>query len=108
MAMTFFLKAKTNVIAPTLVCASVKFQRLLMIAVLFHRDPCVQSGNVISMEKCWRKSLNMTHIHPMTVSQVDGDPIRDSASTNGFKNLRLDDAQDEFFNKVIRLWTTNR
>ncbi len=42
----------------------------------------------------------MTHIHPVTVSQVDGDFDSDSAGLNGFKNLRLDDAQkDEFFNK---------
>lgn len=99
--MTFFEGAKTEMISPDprlrlgQISTSIDDSR-----VIFHRDPCVQSGNVISMENVGGNHPNMTHIHPMTVSQVDGDFDSDSAGLNGFKNLRLDDAQkDEFFNK---------
>ncbi len=60
-------------------------QRLLMINVIFIATLCVQSGNVISMENAGGNHPNMTHIHPMTVSQVDGDlSDSDSAWTQWF------------------------
>ena len=99
--MTFFDDAKTEMISPDprlklgQVSTSVDDTR-----VIAHRDPCVQSGNVISMENVGGNQPNMTHINPLMVNQVDGDFDSDTMGLNGYKNLTLTEEQkQEFFNK---------
>lgn len=99
--MTFFDDAKTEMIAPDprlklgQISTSVDDKR-----VIAHRDPCVQSGNVVSMENVGGNQPNMTHINPLMVNQIDGDFDSDTMGINGYKNLTLTDQQkDEFFNK---------
>lgn len=99
--MTFCDGAKTEMVSPDprlklgQISTSLNDTR-----VLAHRDPCVQSGNVISMENVGGNQPNMTHVNPLMINQVDGDFDSDSFGLNSFKNLNLTDKQkDEFFNK---------
>lgn len=99
--MTFFEGAKTEMVSPDprlklgQISTSVPDNR-----VLTHRDPCVQSGNVISMENVGGNQPNMTHVNPLMINQVDGDFDSDTLGLNQYGNLRLTDQQkDEFFAK---------
>lgn len=68
--------------------------------VIAHRDPCIQSGNVISFENIQGNSPNLTHINPLMVNQIDGDFDSDTMGINSYDNLNLSDTEKtEFFNK---------
>lgn len=94
--MTFFDGAKTEMIAPDprlklgQIATAVDCDR-----VIAHRDPCVQSGNVISMENVGGKEPNLTHINPLMVVQVDGDFDSDTMGINAYDNLAIDDQQKD-------------
>lgn len=99
--MTFFEGAKTEMISPDprlklgQISTSIDCDR-----VLAHRDPCVQSGNVISMENVGGNRPNMTHVNPLMINQVDGDFDSDTMGLNGYNNLNLtDEEKDELFAK---------
>lgn len=99
--MTFFDGAKTEMIAPDprlrlgQISTSVNADR-----VLAHRDPCVQSGNVVSMENIGSSEENLTRINPLMVNQVDGDFDSDTMGINSYNNLRIsEERKQELFDK---------
>lgn len=99
--MTFFDGAKTEMITPD---PRLKLGQIRTSVdsshVIAHRDPCVQSGNVISMENVGGNADHMTHINPLMVVQIDGDFDSDTMGINSYNNLNLsDDEKQDFFNK---------
>lgn len=99
--MTVFDGSKTEMMSPDprlklgQVATSVDDKR-----VIVHRDPCIQSGNVISMENVGGNKPNMTHINPLIVGQMNGDFDSDTVGVNAFKNLTLsEEDKNKFFEK---------
>lgn len=86
--MTVFDGSKTEMMSPDprlklgQVATSVDDKR-----VIVHRDPCIQSGNVISMENVGGNKPNMTHINPLIVGQMNGDFDSDTVGVNAFKEF---------------------
>lgn len=97
--MTFFEGAKTEMISPD---PRLKLGQIATHLpdrrVIFHRDPCIQSGNVISMENIGGADHpNMTHVHPLVVYQVDGDFDSDTVGLNSYSNLHLTEEEKQTF-----------
>lgn len=68
--------------------------------VIIHRDPAIQSGNIISMNNVKGGKPNVTMVNPLIEVEMDADNDGDNVGNNGYNNLNLSDAEkDEFFAK---------
>lgn len=69
--------------------------------IVFHRDPAIQCGNVLSMNNVGGGSAGCVHVNPLMETMVDGDNDGDTAGVNGYNNMRLSAPEKEiFFNKT--------
>ena len=69
--------------------------------VVFHRDPAIQCGNVLSMNNVGGAAPGCVHVNPLMETMVDGDNDGDTAGINGYDNMKLSPKEKEtFFEKT--------
>lgn len=68
--------------------------------LVMHRDPAIQSGNVISMTDVGGGIPGTLAVHPAVFKMIDGDSDGDTVAANRYRNLALTDREkDIFFDK---------
>lgn len=69
--------------------------------IVFHRDPAIQCGNVLSMNNVGGAKPGCAQVNPLMETMVDGDNDGDTAGRNDYDNMGLSPAEkDEFFRKT--------
>ena len=69
--------------------------------VVFHRDPAIQCGNVLSMNNVGGAAPGCVHVNPLMETMVDGDNDGDTAGINGYDNMKLStEEKGRFFEKT--------
>lgn len=69
--------------------------------IVFHRDPAIQCGNVLSMHNVGNAKPGCAQVNPLMETMVDGDNDGDTAGRNDYDNMGLSPAEkDEFFEKT--------
>ena len=69
--------------------------------VVFHRDPAIQCGNVLSMNNVGGAAPGYVHVNPLMETMVDGDNDGDTAGINGYDNMKLStEEKGRFFEKT--------
>lgn len=96
--MNFTTEAHTDVLIPdprlalNEVRSGVESDRIIM-----HRDPVIQSGNVISMDNVKNAQANVIQVNPLVEKMMDADNDGDTLGNVGFNNLRLSDEEKQAF-----------
>lgn len=68
--------------------------------IIIHRDPAIQSGNVISVDNVGDGHDNVVQVNPLIEVMMDADNDGDCLGGNGYSNLNLSaDEKDEFYNR---------
>ncbi len=69
--------------------------------IVFHRDPAIQCGNVLSMNNVGGGAPGCIHINPLMENMPDADNDGDTSGKNDYDNLMLTpEEKDEFFEKT--------
>lgn len=69
--------------------------------IVFHRDPAIQCGNVLSMNDVGGGKPGCVQVNPLMETMVDGDNDGDTAGKNAYDNMGLTaEEKDEFFSKT--------
>lgn len=77
--------------------------------VLMHRDPAIQSGNVISMHNTMDANPNTIQVNPLIEVMMDADNDGDTLGAIGYSNVHLDDKEkQEFFDKSSMVEQVNQ
>lgn len=99
--MNFTTDAHTDVLIPdprlklNEVRSGIKSDRIIM-----HRDPVIQSGNVMSVDNVKNGEENVIQINPLIETMMDADNDGDTLGGVGYSNLNLTDAEkDEFYKR---------
>lgn len=68
--------------------------------VIIHRDPAIQSGNVISMTNAGNANPNTVQVNPLIEVMMDADNDGDTLGAVGYSNVNLtDEEKKDFYNK---------
>lgn len=67
--------------------------------IIIHRDPAIQSGNVMSVDNIGGGHDNVVQVNPLIEVMMDADNDGDTLGENGFSNLNLTDEEKEEFYK---------
>lgn len=68
--------------------------------VIIHRDPVIQSGNIMSVDNIKGGADNVIQVNPLIEVEMDADNDGDTLGVNGYQNLKLNEAEkDDFYKK---------
>lgn len=77
--------------------------------VVIHRDPVIQSGNVMSVDNIKNGADNVVQVSPLIEVMMDADNDGDTLGVNGFDNLTLsEDEKQVFYDKSSVLEQVNQ
>lgn len=65
--------------------------------IIIHRDPAIQSGNVMSVDNVGGGHANVVQVNPLIEVMMDADNDGDTLGENGFSNLNLNESEKETF-----------